>query len=196
METSETRFERLIEHSKQAVRRWWLLLIAGLLLFLLGIVVFLYPAQSYVGMAVLFGWGILLAGLLEVMLSTSNRHYITGRGWMLAGGIIELLLGILLISNEALSATTLPIFLGFWLLMRSFGAIGLSGDMDTLGIPGSGWTLTWGILLLLSSIWILMQPIVFGTVAVIAWVGVSLLFAAGATVSLAMQLRQAHRWMK
>ncbi len=196
METSETRFERLIEHSKQAVRRWWLLLIAGLLLFLLGIVVFLYPAQSYVGMAVLFGWGILLAGLLEVMLSTSNRHYITGRGWMLAGGIIELLLGILLISNEALSATTLPIFLGFWLLMRSFGAIGLSGDMHTLGIPGSGWTLTWGILLLLSSIWILMQPIVFGTVAVIAWVGVSLLFAAGATVSLAMQLRQAHRWMK
>lgn len=196
METSETRFERLIEHSKQAVRRWWLLLIAGLLLFLLGIVVFLYPAQSYVGMAVLFGWGILLAGLLEVMLSTSNRHYITGRGWMLAGGIIELLLGILLISNEALSATTLPIFLGFWLLMRSFGAIGLSGDMHTLGIPGSGWTLTWGILLLLSSIWILMQPIVFGTVAVIAWVGVSLLFAAGATVSLALQLRQAHRWMK
>lgn len=196
METSETRFERLIEHSKQAVRRWWLLLIAGLLLFLLGIVVFLYPAQSYVGMAVLFGWGILLAGLLEVMLSTSNRHYITGRGWMLAGGTIELLLGILLISNEALSATTLPIFLGFWLLMRSFGAIGLSGDMHTLGIPGSGWTLTWGILLLLSSIWILMQPIVFGTVAVIAWVGVSLLFAAGATVSLALQLRQVHRWMK
>lgn len=196
METTETRLGRLIEHSKQAVRRWWLLLLAGLILFVLGIIVFLFPAQSYVGLAILFGWGILAAGVLEVMLSTSNRHYVTGRGWMLAGGIIEILLGILLISNKALSASTLPIFLGFWLLIRSFGAIGLSGDMHTLGIPGSGWTLTWGILLLLCSIWILMQPLVFGSAVVIAWVGISLLFAAGATVSVALQLRQAHRCMK
>lgn len=189
----ENRFNTLIENSKQAVRYWWLLLVTGIVLFLLGIVIFIFPQQSYIGMSLLFGWVILITGILEVVLSTANRHFVTGRGWMLAGGVIEIILGIILIFNIALSAATLPIFLGFWLLMRSFSAIGLGGDMNALSIPGSGWTIFSGILLLICAIWILLQPLVFGTTAVIIWVGISLLFAGVAAISLSMQLHNAHK---
>ena len=44
-------FETLLEHSKQAIRYWWLLLLTGIALFIIGLVVFLYPAQSYLGMS-------------------------------------------------------------------------------------------------------------------------------------------------
>lgn len=186
------KFSSLIENSKRAVRYWWLLLIVGIALFVVGILVFVYPAQSYLGMAVVFGWLMLVTGILEVVLSAANRHFITGRGWMLAGGIIQIILGIILIFNVALSAATLPIFLGFWLMLRGFSAIGLGGDMNAMEIAGSGWTVFTGILLLLCSLWILFQPLVFGTVAVIAWVGISLLFAGVAAFSLSLQLRQAH----
>ena len=165
-------FSTLIENSKRAVRYWWLLLIIGIALFVVGILVFVYPTQSYLGMSLLFGWLMLISGILEVVLSSVNKHFITGRGWMLAGGIIEIVLGIILIFNVALSAATLPIFLGFWLMLRAFGAIGL---------------------LLLCSLWILFQPLVFGTTAVIVWVGISLLFAGVAACSLSLQLHRAHR---
>lgn len=186
-------FTSLIERSKQAVRYWWLLLIVGIVLLGVGILVFVYPAQSYLGMSLLFGWVMLFAGILEVIVSAGNRHYVTGRGWMLAGGIIEIVLGIILIFNVAISAVTLPIVLGFWLMLRGFSAIGLGGDLNALQVSGSGWTIFCGVLLLLCSLWILFQPLVFGTTAVIAWVGVSLLLAGIAFISFSIQLHQAHR---
>lgn len=182
----------LLESSKQAIRYWWLLLAVGLLLLAVGILIFLFPARSYLELSMLLGWVILLAGILEVVLSATNRHFITGRGWMLAGGIIEMILGLVLIFNVALAATMLPLLLGFWLLMRAFSTIGLGSDMRTLEISGAGWTILMGILLLICSLWILFQPVGVGTSAVIVWVGITMLFAGAAACTLAMQLRRAH----
>lgn len=186
----------LLESSKQAIRYWWLLLAVGLLLLAVGILIFLFPARSYLELSMLLGWVILLAGILEVVLSATNRHFITGRGWMLAGGIIEMILGLVLIFNVALAATMLPLLLGFWLLMRAFSTIGLGSDMRTLEISGAGWTILMGILLLICSLWILFQPVGVGTSAVIVWVGITMLFAGAAACTLAMQLRQAHHCLE
>lgn len=192
----ERSFDRLLKNSKQAVKYWWLLLLTGIALFVLGILIFIFPTQSYVGMSMIFGWVILISGILQVVLSAANRHFVTGRGWMLAGGIIEIVIGLILIFNTALSAASLPIFLGFWLMFRGFSAIGLGGDMNAMEIPGSGWTMTSGILLLLCSLWILFQPLVIGTSLVIIWVGISLLFAGIAAFSLSLQLHEAHKCLK
>lgn len=186
----------LLESSKQAIRYWWLLLAVGLLLLAVGILIFLFPARSYLELSMLLGWVILLAGILEVVLSATNRHFITGRGWMLAGGIIEMILGLVLIFNVALAATMLPLLLGFWLLMRAFSTIGLGSDMCTLEISGAGWTILMGILLLICSLWILFQPVGVGTSAVIVWVGITMLFAGAAACTLAMQLRRAHHCLE
>ena len=68
-------FSTLIENSKRAVRYWWLLLIIGIALFVVGILVFVYPTQSYLGMSLLFGWLMLISGILEVVLSSVNKHF-------------------------------------------------------------------------------------------------------------------------
>lgn len=189
-------FASLIENSKQAVHYWWLPLVIGIALLLAGLMTFVFPAQSYLAMALIFGWLMLFSGILEVALASTNKHFITARGWILAGGIIQIVLGIILIFNVSLSATTLPLFLGFWLLLRAFSTIGLGGDMNAMQIAGSGWTIFSGILLLLCALWILLQPLVFGTTAVVVWVGISLLFAGVAACSLALQLRRAHHCLE
>ena len=51
----ENSFAALIENSKQAVKYWWLLLLTGIALLVIGIVVFAFPAQSYIGMSLMFG---------------------------------------------------------------------------------------------------------------------------------------------
>jgi len=189
----EKSFSLLLENSKRAIRYWWLTMLVGVVLFVLGILVFVFPSWSYLGMSMLFGWVILLSGIMEVIVASANRHFVTGRGWMLAGGIIEIVLGVILIFNVALSAATLPMFLGFWLLLRGFSAIGLGGDMRALAVAGSGWTVASGILLVICALWVLFQPLVIGTAAVVVWVGVSLLFAGISACSLAVQLHRAHR---
>lgn len=184
---------RYLEGSRQAVRYWWLLLAGGVILFLIGVVVFAFPVQSYVGMAVLFGWLMLLTGVVETIVAVRNTHYVTGRGWMLAWGVIEIVLGLILVFNVALSSETLPVVLGFWLLMRGFSAVGLGGDMRAVGIRGAGWTILCGILLLLCALGILFQPLVFGSTAVVVWVGLSLLLAGASAALLGLQLRTARR---
>lgn len=184
---------RYLEGSRQAVRYWWLLLAGGVILFLIGVVVFAFPVQSYVGMAVLFGWLMLLTGVVETIVAVRNTHYVTSRGWMLAWGVIEIVLGLILVFNVALSSATLPVVLGFWLLMRGFSAVGLGGDMRAVGIRGAGWTILCGILLLLCALGILFQPLVFGSTAVVVWVGLSLLLAGASAALLGLQLRTAHR---
>lgn len=184
---------RYLEGSRQAVRYWWLVLAGGVILFLIGVVVFAFPVQSYVGMAVLFGWLMLLTGVVETIVAVRNTHYVTGRGWMLAWGVIEIVLGLILVFNVALSSATLPVVLGFWLLMRGFSAVGLGGDMRAVGIRGAGWTILCGILLLLCALGILFQPLVFGSTAVVVWVGLSLLLAGASAALLGLQLRTAHR---
>ena len=81
-------------------------------------------------------------------------------------------------------------------MFRGFSAIGLGGDMSSMNVTGSAWTIISGILLLLCSLWVLIQPLVFGTTMVVVWVGISLLFAGIAAISLAMQLKSAHKHLQ
>ena len=65
-------FSTLIENSKRAVRYWWLLLIIGIALFVVGILVFVYPTQSYLGMSLLFGWLMLISGILCLLYTSPS----------------------------------------------------------------------------------------------------------------------------
>lgn len=107
------RINVLLENSKRAVRYWWLLAVVGIALLAAGILIFAYPSRSYLAMATLFGWLMFLSGMLEAALSAMNRHFVTGRGWMAVGGLIEIILGLILIFNVSLSEITLR---SYWVL--------------------------------------------------------------------------------
>lgn len=177
----------------RAIRYWWLPAVVGVALFLLGIAVFVFPMQSYLTIAALFGWTMLGSGILGVVLAASNRHFKAGNGWLLTGAILEIILGTMLIFNLALSAATLPVFLGFWLLFRGFHAVGLGNDMRAMNIRGAWWTIVGGALVSLCAVWVLFQPYVAGPAAVIIWVGISLLLTGITGVALSVQLHRLHR---
>ena len=59
----------LIEHSKQAVKYWWLTLLTGIALLVIAIIIFAYPAMSYLGLSMLFGWMILISGIFSVIVA-------------------------------------------------------------------------------------------------------------------------------
>ncbi len=187
---------RIVEKTKNAVKYWWLLLIVGIALFAVGIIVFFYPGESYLALSIVFGIVLLLSGVIQLVLAIANQNYFTNRAWVIVGGIIDIILGIILCSNIALSAITLPFLLGFWLMYRGFMMIGLGSDMSTFRISGSTWTIIWGVLLILCSILVLLQPLAFGTSMVVALLGISFLVAGIASCYIAFQLKNVHKNVK
>ena len=189
----DTSFVSRLNESPQVVRHWWLLLIVGILLFAAGLAVLWFPMPSYALLSLLFGLFVALVGLAQIIVAATNNHYMTSRGWMWVGGLLELILGLILLSRPLLSEETLPYVLGFWLLLRGFSAVGTSGDLLTVGIPGAAWSLFVGLLLIVAAFWVLFQPLVVGTSAVVVWIGVSLLFAGIYTFIYALQLQSFHK---
>ncbi|MDE6500221.1 MAG: DUF308 domain-containing protein, partial [Rikenella sp.] len=58
---------------------------------------------------------------------------------------------------------------------------------------GGGWTVFVGILLLICSVLILAQPLLFGVEAVVIWVGVSFLVGGISMGVLAFELKNLHK---
>ena len=71
----------------------------------------------------------LVSGLFEIAFALANKKGISSWGWYLAGGIIDLILGIFLMASPGLSMEVLPFVLAFWIMFRGFSATGYSMDL-------------------------------------------------------------------
>ena len=185
-------FLEQLEKSKRAIRNWWLVVALGVLMLAVGVAVFVFPDISYWAMSLIFGVLMLISGLSYIWLAATNQRGVVGRGWVMAGGIIELLLGVILTAAPGITAMTLPLFLGFWLLIRSVALMGVGADMSSIRIRGSGWTMFSGVVLMLFAIIIVMQPLYFGVDVVIGWVGATLVLFGISLCTLGGQLKTLH----
>ena len=185
-------FLEQLEKSKRAIRNWWLVVALGVLMLAVGVAVFVFPDISYWAMSLIFGVLMLISGLSYIWLAATNQRGVVGRGWVMAGGIIEVLLGVVLTAAPGITAMTLPLFLGFWLLIRSFALMGVGADMSSVRIRGSGWTMFSGVVLMLFAIIIVMQPLYFGVDVVIGWVGATLVLFGISMCTLGGQLKTLH----
>ncbi|MDR1761010.1 MAG: DUF308 domain-containing protein [Bacteroidales bacterium] len=148
----------IIEEVKDAVQFWWLSLILGILFVGLGIVMMFTPGLTYIALAFVFSIGMFVGGFFEIIFSISNSKTLSGWGWYLASGIIDLLFGILLMSIPGLSMAIIPFLLAFWFMFRGFSVIGFSIDLHQVGNHNWGWYLVFGILTILCAIAIIFYP--------------------------------------
>ncbi len=168
-------------------KHWWSSLILGILLLVLGVVIFLFPGASYLTMALLFGVVIFLSGIMYVIMGCSKG--VSGRIWLILCGIVEIVLGIFLTFSPAISALTLPIVLGFWLLLKGFSLIGAGSALSQVPQSGWGWTIFSAVMLIICGVIILLQPVIFGMEAVIWWTGISFIIGGITLVSYGFKIK-------
>jgi uncharacterized membrane protein HdeD (DUF308 family) len=185
----------LAETISSGVKNWWWFIIKGLLLLVAGIAILMRPAEGYLGLSVLFSVVILGAGLAQIFFSIGNSDILKGWGWTLVSGIIDTLIGIFLLSYPVITMATLPFFVGFWLIFRSFYLMGASLDLKSLGIPGWGWMMAGGIALMVLAFAILYYPAA-GAISIVAWSGTAFILAAVLNFMLAFKLKSVKRDVK
>ena len=147
---------------KAIARNWWLELIMGILFIAVGVWVVFTPATSYAALSIFFAITFLITGIMETSIAFSSREYVEGWGWSLAGGIVDTLVGLLLVSKPAFTMTVLPYYVGFALLFRSSLAIGLSFELSRLKVQDWGILLFIGITGLILSLIMIWNPVFAG----------------------------------
>ena len=105
------------------VKNTWTSLLLGILYIIVAACLLFAPLSSYVALSIVFSIAILVSGILELLFALSNRH-VSSWGWYLAGGIIDLLIGIYLIAYPFVSMEIIPFIVAFWLMFRGFTLCG------------------------------------------------------------------------
>lgn len=176
---------------KKTIKHWYLPLISGIILIAIGVLTFMYPADSYVGLSYLFSISFVVSGLLETYFSISNRDTMDNWGWHLVSGIVSLLIGVLMFMNPAISIITLPFYVGFMILFRSVGAIGISLDLKNYGVLNWGNLMVVGILGIILSFILLWNPMIAG-LSVVAITGMALIAGGIFNIMVSFKLKKVH----
>jgi uncharacterized membrane protein HdeD (DUF308 family) len=134
---------------------WWLVLVEGIVLALLGLILLVAPGASLVFLVWLLGIYLLIAGIFRIIGIFSDSSY---WGWKLAAGILCLIAGVAILSNPlwstTLASTWLVILVGFLVMLQ--GAAGL-----IVAFQGGGWGMgALSVLGILFGLFLVINPLI------------------------------------
>jgi len=182
----------IIQSAKNAIRFWYVPLLAGCLFIVAGIWVMSTPVESFVGLAVLLSIFLLVAGIAETIFSIVNRKDLDNWGWTLVFGLINIFIGLQLVGHPLLSSEFLAFYIGFAVLFRAIGGIGASFDLKKSGDAG------WGALMFLSILGIIVSFILIrnpalGGLTVGIWAGFAFISGGITSIYYSLKLRHLHK---
>lgn len=176
-----------VESYKETFKYWWLMLIVGILSILFGIWIFKNPVESYIGLSIYFCIMFILIGISEMINAFSGKKQ-KSWGWGFSMGIIDLVIGCILLVNLEWAADVLPYAVAFILMFKGIDFIGQSTQMQTLQMSNWGWVLTGGILTLIFSFLIIFHPL-FGILNIVVWTGMAFLFGGISAIIFSFAIR-------
>ncbi len=105
----------------------WMVVLEGALTLLLGILIVSAPGAYSVFVAILLGVWAIFAGSMRIAMAIQVRKEIEGEGWIMLGGALAVLFGLIVIAQPGVGITTLMYLLGAFAILLGivFVVIGL-----------------------------------------------------------------------
>lgn len=167
----------------RSIRNWWVFLIRGILFLLVGIYLLASPASGYLALSFLFGLIILLTGIAELLRAYQDRG--TGnRGWHLFIGLVDILLGLILVSHLAASMTILRIIMGFYFLFKGITVLTFRSMFNR-----SAWWLVLGGLIVVIFVFMIWFNPVFGTASILLFTALAFILTGILNINLGLRMR-------
>ena len=140
---------------------WWLVLLRGISLLVLGILLVTRPSLTAVVLMQFVGAYFLVDGLFAIYHSFVGKQYKTGWGWGLLMGALEVLTGLIIFSqpivSTIISAEILVFMVSFMAIL--FGVVGLFTWWQVRRDVNGGWgMLTGALLAIVVGVILLMYP--------------------------------------
>ncbi|HET6999408.1 MAG TPA: HdeD family acid-resistance protein [Solirubrobacterales bacterium] len=144
----------------------WLLLIAGVLSVVAGVIILFKPSESLATLAVIAGIFLLLDGILE--LADSFMRSTPNRGLVALIGVLSAIAGVLLIRHPIGGVAAVALLIGIWLI--AVGVIRFATAFEEY--ENRAWHALAGIIEVIAGVVIVANPdIGFGTLALLVGLG-------------------------
>ena len=112
-------------------RALWVII--GILLVIFGMVVLFHPSATLMSLTVLLGISMLITGISDIA-AYFWMAGLPGAGWVLADGVLTVLLALMVFWNETVAALTIPAIFAIWLLFSGVSTAILAMDLKAGGI--------------------------------------------------------------
>lgn len=147
-----------------------MLLIKGIIMILLAILMLSSPAAAILTYVIWIGLGLIITGVVRIVEGIQAKGTLDNWGWILFEGIMDILIGFILMANPAVTASVFPFIIGFWAAFYGFFLI-----VDSFTGTGNGLLkIVGGILIVMLAFNIMFNPLGLGLVITI-WIGIMLL---------------------
>ena len=182
----------IFDELKQEVKNWWVSLILGILYVAVALGLMFFPFNGYAALSILFSISMLVSGLLEIAFAVSNRQRVSSWGWYLAGGVIDMILGLYLVTYPVLSMEVIPFIIAFWLMFRGFSSVGYAMDLKRYGTKEWGWYTVFSVFTFLFWLFIPWQPTV-GAIYAVYMISFAFLIIGFFRIMLSFELKNLHK---
>lgn len=140
----------------RSMRIWGV--VAAILMIIVGILCIVYPVETTYTIEILASIALFCFGIWEIAQYFQKPPFLR-MGSSLASGILNLLLGIMLLTSPA---EDMLVFFGFLfgldLMMLGFEQITAAGRLKAIGVTGTGWLTADGVLNIIFGIILLFTP--------------------------------------
>ncbi len=169
----------------QITSNWYMVLIKGILMILLAFLVFSSPGGALLTYVMYIGIALLITGFMILYRGISSRKDNPKWGWVVFEGLLDILLGYVLLSNPLVTAAVLPFVFGFWAVF--YGALLFITSFSAT--ENKMMKILSGLLLFFIGAMIMRNPI-FAGMSLAIWVAVLLLIVGIYNVIISFSLKK------
>ena len=147
------------------------------------------PIESYEQISRIIGVILLISGTVQIILATNMREMNTQWAFQATGGLIDVVIGIILLVNPFILLKIITLFVGIWLIVNSVTLITRAMEARKAKQEVWKWELVFGLSLLLLAILFIWHPMVIGfTIAI--WSALALILLGIFRITLTVKLRK------
>ncbi len=108
----------------------WGPFLLGVLYIIVAVITFNNPFASVLALVFLFAIGIILKGIFEIFLRNRLNEYSTyNHTGLIVIGVIDIIIGLLLLFNIEIGFFTLPVLFALWMIFSSISTIATAGPL-------------------------------------------------------------------
>jgi len=169
---------------------WWLPLLRGVMLLILGFYALLLPGITISILAQVVGIFIVIDGIFSIIAGIIGA--VPSRGWVIIRGVLEILVGAFVFANPVLvagiTAAALVYFLAFVAIVAGVLEI-VAAIQDRKSIEGEGWLMLGGAVMVLFGVLLAMTPLASG-LALVRVLGIFAILAGVSLIAFAFRIRR------
>jgi len=117
-------------------QRWWALLFEGLVGIAIGVLTFIWPGLTAMGLLYLIAFWAIVTGVFEIITAIRLRHEIRGEWMMALIGILSIALGFLMVAFPLAGALSVVLMIGAFVFATGALMIALGLKLRSLRHPG------------------------------------------------------------